>query len=288
MGPEPLLRTNAEGTRVVLEACRPPASSASCTPPRWRRSGPRGAGRARRAPRAHRAAGHPLRRRQARRRGRGAAGRGARARRRARLPRARARRRRRPPLLDRGRAPLHAAAHPGLRRRRDQRGRRRGRRRGHSARRRARRGRRALHPRHAQLHVERLFGELEQMSGIEAPALRLPVAAALALAEASARAPGPTLVTPSEVRAAAQWWTYRSAKARRDLGWTTRPHEETVEDTVRYHEERLGDRLRAPAAASRCPGASSAGGAVAGAGRSSTAASRRRTGCARAGGWRAS
>ena len=74
--------------------------------------------------------------------------------------------------------------------------------------------------------------------------MRLPLTVALALAEAGARAPGPTLVTSSEVRAAAHWWTYRSAKARRELGWTTRPHEETVEDTVRYHEERLGDRLR--------------------------------------------
>jgi dihydroflavonol-4-reductase len=91
---------------------------------------------------------------------------------------------------------------------------------------------------------QRLFAELQQISGVEGPPVRLPFRLALALAEAGARAPGPTLVTPSEVRAAAHWWTYRSAKARRELGWTTRPHEETVEDTVRYHEERLGDRLR--------------------------------------------
>jgi dihydroflavonol-4-reductase len=91
---------------------------------------------------------------------------------------------------------------------------------------------------------QRLFAELQQISGIEGPPVRLPVPVALALAEASVRAPGPTLVTPSEIRAAAHWWTYRSAKARRKLGWTTRPHEETVERTVRYHEERLGDRLR--------------------------------------------
>ena len=91
---------------------------------------------------------------------------------------------------------------------------------------------------------QRLFGELQQISGVEGPAVRLPVKVAMALAEAGVRAPGPTLVTPSEVRAAAHWWTYRSAKARRELGWTTRPHEETVEATVRYHEERLGDRLQ--------------------------------------------
>ncbi len=90
---------------------------------------------------------------------------------------------------------------------------------------------------------QRLFAELERVSGVEGPALRLPVTAALALAEAAARAPGPTPVTPAEIRTAAHWWTYRSAKARRELGWTTRPHEDTVEETVRFHVERLGDRL---------------------------------------------
>jgi dihydroflavonol-4-reductase len=90
---------------------------------------------------------------------------------------------------------------------------------------------------------QRLFSELERVSGVEGPAVRLPVRVALALAEASVRAPGPTLVTPAEIRTAAHWWTYRSAKARRELGWTTRPHEDTVEATVRFHVERLGDRL---------------------------------------------
>jgi dihydroflavonol-4-reductase len=94
---------------------------------------------------------------------------------------------------------------------------------------------------------QRLFGELERISGVEGPPLRLPVPAALALAEASvhaARLGRAPLVTPDEVRAAAHWWTYRSGKARRELGWETRPHEDTVEATVRDHEERLGDRLR--------------------------------------------
>jgi dihydroflavonol-4-reductase len=90
---------------------------------------------------------------------------------------------------------------------------------------------------------QRLFGELERISGVEGPAVRLPVTVAIALAEAAARAPGPTPVTPAEIRAAAHWWTYRSGRARRELGWTTRPHEDTVEETVRYHADRLGDRL---------------------------------------------
>jgi dihydroflavonol-4-reductase len=90
---------------------------------------------------------------------------------------------------------------------------------------------------------QRLFGELQRLSGVEGPALKLPLNVALALAEASARTPGPALGNAAEIRAAAQWWTYRSTKARRELGWTTRPHEDTVEATVRFHEERLGARV---------------------------------------------
>jgi dihydroflavonol-4-reductase len=88
-----------------------------------------------------------------------------------------------------------------------------------------------------------VFGELERLSGVAGPGVRHRVSVALAPGEASGRARGPTVITPAEVRAAAHWWTYRSAKARRELGWTTRAHEETVEATVRYHQERLGDRV---------------------------------------------
>jgi dihydroflavonol-4-reductase len=90
---------------------------------------------------------------------------------------------------------------------------------------------------------DRLFADLARLSGIEPPAVKLPVPAALALAEALGRAPGPTPVTPVEVRSAAQWWTYRSTKARRELGWTTRPHEETVEATVAWYRDREAGRL---------------------------------------------
>jgi dihydroflavonol-4-reductase len=90
---------------------------------------------------------------------------------------------------------------------------------------------------------DRLFADLARLSGIEPPALRLAPPAALALAEALGRTPGPTPVTPVEVRSAAQWWTYRSTKARRELGWTTRPHEETVEATVNWYREREAARL---------------------------------------------
>ena len=90
---------------------------------------------------------------------------------------------------------------------------------------------------------DRLFADLARLSGVEPPAMRLSPTAALALAEALVRAPGPTPITPVEVRSAAEWWTYRSTKARRELGWTTRPHEETVEATVAWYREREGGRL---------------------------------------------
>ena len=63
------------------------------------------------------------------------------------------------------------------------------------------------------------------------------------------------------------WWTYRNTKARKELGFEPRPHEETLEDAVRWQMEQLGDagpdrragrrrrRWRAVgAAAARCGG----------------------------------
>jgi dihydroflavonol-4-reductase len=46
-----------------------------------------------------------------------------------------------------------------------------------------------------------------------------------------------------EVRAASHWWTYRNAKAKRELGWATSPHEDTLEATVQWYLERDGDRM---------------------------------------------
>ena len=51
-------------------------------------------------------------------------------------------------------------------------------------------------------------------------------------------------MTEAEIRGASHWWTCRAGRARRELGWTTRPHEDTVEATVRWWEERLGERYR--------------------------------------------
>jgi dihydroflavonol-4-reductase len=85
---------------------------------------------------------------------------------------------------------------------------------------------------------ERLFADLGRLSGIDPP-VRLPTGAARLLAAAGRSWP----LTPVEVRAAGHWWTYRSTKAKRELGWSARPHEETLEATVSWHLEREHDRI---------------------------------------------
>jgi dihydroflavonol-4-reductase len=89
---------------------------------------------------------------------------------------------------------------------------------------------------------DRLFADLGRLSGIDPP-VKLPPAAARAAAGLLASAGRGWPLTPLEVRAASQWWTYRSTRARRDLGWTARPHEETLEATVAWHLEREQDRI---------------------------------------------
>jgi dihydroflavonol-4-reductase len=90
---------------------------------------------------------------------------------------------------------------------------------------------------------ERLFADLGRVSGVEPPAVRLPLPAALAFARAAEAVPGVPLVTPVEIRAASKWWTYRNTKAKRELGWKPSPHEETVESTVAWYRAREGDSM---------------------------------------------
>ena len=91
--------------------------------------------------------------------------------------------------------------------------------------------------------IRRLFADLERVSGVEPPAIRLSVPTAFALARIAARGPGRPPVSVNEVKSISQWWTYSSAKAKRELGWSARPHEETLEATVAYWLEREGDRI---------------------------------------------
>jgi dihydroflavonol-4-reductase len=88
---------------------------------------------------------------------------------------------------------------------------------------------------------DRLFADLGRLSGVDPP-VKLPrgvAARAATVLGTSGRWP----LTPAEVRAASQSWTYRSTKASRELGWRSRPHEETLEATVAWHLEREHARI---------------------------------------------
>lgn len=83
---------------------------------------------------------------------------------------------------------------------------------------------------------DRLFADLGRLSGVDPP-VKLPGSAARAAAEITGA------VSQADAKAAGLWWTYRSTKARRELGWKPRPHEETLEATVAWHLEREHERI---------------------------------------------
>jgi len=91
--------------------------------------------------------------------------------------------------------------------------------------------------------LDRLFADLSRISGVRAPALRLPAGLAAGGVGLAARLRLPVPLERDEVRSAALWWTYRNTKAKRDLGFSPRPHEETLEDAVRWQSDRLGHRV---------------------------------------------
>lgn len=91
--------------------------------------------------------------------------------------------------------------------------------------------------------LDRLFADLARISGVDPPAVKLPGRLMLGALEAGARAGLPTPGSPDEVRAAMLWWSYRNTRAKQELGFDPRPHEETLEDAVRWQAEQLGERV---------------------------------------------
>jgi dihydroflavonol-4-reductase len=91
--------------------------------------------------------------------------------------------------------------------------------------------------------LDRLFADFARFSGREQVPVKVPGSPTALAVEAMAKAGIPMPVSPDEVRSAMQWWTYRNLKARRELGFEPRPHEETVEEAVRWQMGELGDRM---------------------------------------------
>ncbi|HWC85201.1 MAG TPA: NAD-dependent epimerase/dehydratase family protein [Solirubrobacteraceae bacterium] len=96
--------------------------------------------------------------------------------------------------------------------------------------------------------LDRLFADLGRLSGVEPPAVKLPGPAALALASAATWLPGAPGPVSAELRAASLRWAFRNTKAKRELGWSTSPHEDCLEATIAWYREREGDRLAPPGA----------------------------------------
>jgi len=80
--------------------------------------------------------------------------------------------------------------------------------------------------------LERLFTDLARLSGVEPPPLKLPAMLAVPFARAMEAVPGGSPISVPEAAVASRWWTYRSTKASRELGWEPSHHEDTLEATV--------------------------------------------------------
>jgi dihydroflavonol-4-reductase len=95
--------------------------------------------------------------------------------------------------------------------------------------------------------LARLFADIGRISDVPPPPVKVPLRPTIAAAEVGRRVGFPVPITEDELLSAAQWWTYRSTKAKKELGFKPRPHEETLEDAVRWQVEQLGERVgRAP------------------------------------------
>jgi dihydroflavonol-4-reductase len=90
--------------------------------------------------------------------------------------------------------------------------------------------------------LQRLFADLSRIAGVPTPPVRmhgrLVVMGVETMELLGLRLP----TSADEVRSGTQWFTYRNDKAREQLGWEPRPHEETLEDAVRWQLGQLGKR----------------------------------------------
>jgi dihydroflavonol-4-reductase len=90
--------------------------------------------------------------------------------------------------------------------------------------------------------LQRLFADLSRIAGVPTPPVRmhgrLVVMGVEGMELLGVRLP----TSADEVRSGTQWFTYRNEKAREQLGWEPRPHEETLEEAVHWQLDQLGER----------------------------------------------
>ncbi len=89
--------------------------------------------------------------------------------------------------------------------------------------------------------LQRLFTDLGRIADVPPPAIKLPGQLASAGIAALERAGIPVPASEDEVKAGSLWYTYRNDKAKRELGFRPRPHEQTLEETVAWQLERLDE-----------------------------------------------
>ena len=94
--------------------------------------------------------------------------------------------------------------------------------------------------------MQRLFADLGRLSGVQPPTLKLPVPVARALATSAQVAGADGLPTANEVWAASLNWSFSSRKAKRELGWTTSPHEDCLEETIAWYRDQENGILAPP------------------------------------------
>ncbi len=94
--------------------------------------------------------------------------------------------------------------------------------------------------------LDRLFSELGRISGVAPPAVKLPLPVAQGVVGALGAVPGRPALTPVELRASSLWWTYRSTKAKHELGYKPGHHEDSLQRTVQWYREREPLHLHAP------------------------------------------
>jgi len=89
--------------------------------------------------------------------------------------------------------------------------------------------------------LDRLFADLARISGVDAPRVKLPGQALLHMLEVGDRLPLPVSLptSPDEIRSARLWWCYRNTRAKSELGFKARGHEETLEDAVNWQRTQL-------------------------------------------------